>query len=140
MTARVLRFILGGSLAFMAVNAVGGGCYGLAGAKGVPVEWLVGSPFADYSVPSLILLIVVGGSSLAAAITIFAVSGFAARTLGDSDRRVRRRRAGARRIRMNEAQSNARARPRTASSHHFTASCPSRRATRDHAPLVGVPS
>ena len=71
-SGRALRFILGGSLALMAVNAVGGGCYGLAGAKGVPVEWLVGSPFADYFVPSLILLIVVGGSSLAAAIAVFA--------------------------------------------------------------------
>ncbi len=50
----------------MAANAVGGGIYGLAGAKDVPTEWLEGSPFHTYTVPSLFLLVVIGGGMLAA--------------------------------------------------------------------------
>jgi hypothetical protein len=67
-----LRYTLGGLLIFGALNAFGGGYYGLSGAKGVPVEWLVGTPFKDYFIPSLILLVVVGGIFLAAAIAVFA--------------------------------------------------------------------
>ncbi len=69
---RAVRYSLGGLLAFGALNAVGGGYYGLTGAVGVPTEWLEGSPFADYFVPSLILLVVVGGSFIVAAIAVFA--------------------------------------------------------------------
>lgn len=64
-------------MAFGALNAFGGGCYGLLGAKGVPPEWLAGSPFKDYTVPSLILFLVVGGSSLAASIAVFRRSPWA---------------------------------------------------------------
>jgi hypothetical protein len=67
-----VRYSLGGLLAFGALNAFGGGYYGLSGAKGVPTEWLKGSPFSDYFVPSLILFVVVGGALLMAAITVFA--------------------------------------------------------------------
>jgi len=67
-----VRYSLGGLLTFGALNALGGGYYGLTGAVGVPTEWLEGSPFADYFVPSLILLVVVGGSFIVAAITVFA--------------------------------------------------------------------
>ena len=59
-------------LAFGALNAFGGGYYGLSGAKGVPLEWLEGSPFDDYFIPGLVLFVVVGGSFLAAAIAVFA--------------------------------------------------------------------
>ena len=51
----------------IAVNALGGSTYGVAGAKGVPREWLEGSPFDSYVVPSLILLVVVAGGMTAAA-------------------------------------------------------------------------
>ena len=44
----------------------------MAGAEGVPREWLEGSPFEDYFLPSLVLFVVVGGSLLAAAIAVFA--------------------------------------------------------------------
>jgi len=54
------------------LNALGGGYYGLTGAVGVPTEWLEGSPFADYFVPCLILLVVVGNSFAVAAIAVFA--------------------------------------------------------------------
>jgi hypothetical protein len=67
-----VRYALGGLLAFGALNAFGGGYYGLSGARGVPVEWLQGSPFSDYTVPSLILFVIVGGSLLTAAIAVFA--------------------------------------------------------------------
>ena len=67
-----IRYSLGGLLAFGGLNAFGGGYYGLSGAQGVPTEWLKGSPFPDYFVPSLILLVVVGGSFLMAAIAVFA--------------------------------------------------------------------
>ena len=51
----------------VAGNAVGGAIYGLAGAKSVPREWLRGTPFHSYLVPSLILLVAVGGSTVLAA-------------------------------------------------------------------------
>jgi len=68
-----IRYVLGGLLAFGALNAFGGGYYGLSGAEGVPTEWLEGSPFSDYTVPSVILL-VVGGSFLVAAVAVFALT------------------------------------------------------------------
>jgi hypothetical protein len=67
-----IRYSLGSLLAFGALNAIGGGYYGLSGAAGVPTAWLEGSPFSDYFIPSLILLVVVGGSFLTAAILVFA--------------------------------------------------------------------
>jgi hypothetical protein len=67
-----LRYVLGGLLAFGALNAFGGGYYGMAGAEDVPKEWLEGSPFDDYFIPGLVLFVVVGGSFLAAAIAVFA--------------------------------------------------------------------
>jgi hypothetical protein len=67
-----LRYLLGGLLAFGALNAFGGGYYGMSGAEDVPKEWLEGSPFDDYFIPSLILFVVVGGGFLAAAIAVFA--------------------------------------------------------------------
>jgi uncharacterized BrkB/YihY/UPF0761 family membrane protein len=66
------RYLLGGLLAFGALNAFAGGYYGMSGAKGVPTEWLEGSPFDDYFVPGLALFAVVGGSFLVAAIAVFA--------------------------------------------------------------------
>ena len=62
--------VLIGLHAVVALNAVGGGIYGLTGAPGVPVAWLQRTPFASYLVPSLILLVVVGGSQAAAGLSI----------------------------------------------------------------------
>lgn len=69
---RFIRYALGGLLAFGALNAFAGGYYGLSGAKGVPLEWLEGSPFTSYFIPSLILFVALGGSFLLAAIAVFA--------------------------------------------------------------------
>ena len=75
--ASFVRRALGILLAFGAINAFAGGYYGLTGARGVPVEWLDGSPFSSYFIPSLILLIVVGGSFVTAAVAVFARSRIA---------------------------------------------------------------
>ncbi len=74
-----IRAILGTLLAFGALNAFGGGYYGLAGAKGVPTQWLAGSPFTSYFIPSLILFVIVGGSLLAASVAVFAAWRWASR-------------------------------------------------------------
>jgi hypothetical protein len=63
--------MLGVLVGFGAVNAFGGAYYGVAGAEGVPREWLEGSPFSDYTIPSIVLGAVVGGSFLLAAIAVF---------------------------------------------------------------------
>lgn len=70
-TERITRYTLGGLLLLLAVNAFGGGLYGMAGAQDIPVEWLKGSPFKTYFMPSLILFLFVGGSALTAAILVF---------------------------------------------------------------------
>lgn len=66
-----MRRLLGTFLAFGALNAFAGGWFGLSGAPGVPTEWLDGSPFGTYFVPSLVLFFVVGGTLLLAAISVF---------------------------------------------------------------------
>jgi len=62
--------ILGILLIFVALNAFAGGYYGLSGAKGIPLEWLAKSPFQDYFIPSFILVVFVGGSSLFAGLAV----------------------------------------------------------------------
>ncbi len=74
---RVIRNVLGVVLIVLSLNAFGGGCYGMAGAEGIPLEWLQGSPFQSYFLPSLILFVVVGGSFLFAAIAVFRRTRFA---------------------------------------------------------------
>ena len=69
---RTIPYVLGFLLAFGALNAFAGGYYGMAGADGVPRDWLTGSPFRDYRVPGLILFVVVGGAFLFAAMTVLA--------------------------------------------------------------------
>lgn len=67
----VTRIMLGTILGFTALNAIGGGIYGLLGAQHLPREWLTGTPFSSYLLPSLILLFAVGGSSALAAVAVF---------------------------------------------------------------------
>ncbi len=67
----VIRMILGVILSLLALNALGGGYYGMAGAENVPLEWLEGSPFKSYFIPSLILFLVIGGSAIMASIMVF---------------------------------------------------------------------
>ncbi len=59
--------------AFIAVGAIAGGTALLRGAfaQYVSVDWLAGTPFSDYTFPGLVLVLVVGGTSLFAATTVF---------------------------------------------------------------------
>lgn len=47
--------------------AVGGGVYAMSGAPGWSREWLENTPFRSYVVPGVLVLVLVGGSMLAAA-------------------------------------------------------------------------
>jgi len=70
-TNNVTRYTLGILLLLIALNAFGGGYYGIAGARNIPVEWLQSSPFRNYFIPSMVLFVVVGGLSLVSAILVF---------------------------------------------------------------------
>ena len=61
----------------LGLQGVGGGWYGLGGAQGVEPAWLAGSPFPDYTIPSLFLLLVIGGGSFATAFAWWRRSRFA---------------------------------------------------------------
>ena len=54
------------------VAAVAGGVYLLAGARGLSRDWLRGTPFRTFFWPGLVLLVLVGGSLLAAAALLIA--------------------------------------------------------------------
>ncbi len=56
---------------FVALGAVAGGIGLLTGAIPVPLHALQGSPFVDYAVPALALMVLVGGGMFFAAATIF---------------------------------------------------------------------
>ncbi len=68
-----LRIIIGVLTGFIALTAIGGGIALLSGAEAerFPLAWLRGTLFPDYTIPALLLTIVVGGSSLLACIVIF---------------------------------------------------------------------
>ena len=57
---------------FIALTAIGGGITLLVGleANRFPLDWLRGTPFPDYTIPALLLAVVVGGSALAACILV----------------------------------------------------------------------
>jgi len=65
-TASPSRWALGAIEAVIAFSAAGGAAYGLSGAPGVKTSWLDGSPFSSYVVPSIVLLVAVGGSAVLA--------------------------------------------------------------------------
>jgi hypothetical protein len=82
--ARSLGIVLGVLQVLIGLGAVGGGI-GLvsdpSGANlGFSVEWLSVSPFADYLVPGLILLVVNGLGNLAGGVLSFAGKRFAGET------------------------------------------------------------
>jgi hypothetical protein len=55
------------------LSAIGGGIAILSGAfdRWLPPAWLAGTPFTNYTIPGLVLLIVIGGGMLLAALTVF---------------------------------------------------------------------
>ena len=73
----MIRIILIVLEILIGVGALGGGTYAVMGARGVPREWLNGSPFKSYLVPGLFLVVVVGASMLTAAGLLLAHHGAA---------------------------------------------------------------
>ncbi len=65
---RITIFVL---VVFGALTTLAGGIGLLTGAIATPLEWLEGSSFVNYIIPGLALAIIVGGSMLLAAATIF---------------------------------------------------------------------
>lgn len=76
-----IRYWLFSLLIVLALNAFGGGYYGLTGAKDIPVQWLEGSPFRSYFIPSLFLFVCIGGGSLYSAIMVIKKSRWACQTV-----------------------------------------------------------
>ncbi|MFN8248073.1 MAG: hypothetical protein U0T68_03875 [Ferruginibacter sp.] len=74
---KYLRYTLGSVLLFVAINAFGGGLYGMHGAEDVPESWLDGTVFHSYFIPGLILFTIVGGSCLLTSIMVFRKHRFA---------------------------------------------------------------
>lgn len=68
---RIIRLLLGAILLLVALSAFGCGYYGIAGEKNIPLEWLEGSPFSSYLIPSLFLFIFIGGFALFSAVLSF---------------------------------------------------------------------
>lgn len=65
------RLTLGILLLIIGLNAIGGAWYALSGAPEIPLEWLNNSPFDDYFIPGLFLLLVIGGLSFISAFYVF---------------------------------------------------------------------
>ncbi len=64
MTLRNVLIVLEIAIGFA---ALAGGVYALLGAPGVSRAWLAGSPFASFRLPGVVLVVIVGGTSLTAA-------------------------------------------------------------------------
>ena len=62
---------------FLALSAIGGGIALVVGFNTPPVADLAGSPFSDYTIPGLALLVVVGGSAVLTAILLIRRHRFA---------------------------------------------------------------
>jgi hypothetical protein len=69
-TEKLLRYSLGSLLLFVALNAFGGGYYGMSGAEAIPLAWLEGSMLNSYFIPGLILFVCVGGPAFLAGIAV----------------------------------------------------------------------
>ncbi len=73
MKHKAIRIVLVVIEAIIGLGAIGGGIAILTGSfdQWLPLAWLQSTPFSDYTIPGLILLIVIGGGMLLAAGTVF---------------------------------------------------------------------
>ena len=73
MQHKPIRITLAVIEAVVGLGAIGGGLAILTGAfdQWFPIDWLQGTPFSDYTIPGLVLLVVVGGGMLLGAATQF---------------------------------------------------------------------
>jgi len=78
MDYRTIQIVIGILTCFIALTAIGGGIALLVGLEDArfPLEWLRGTPFENYTIPALLLAIVVGGSALVACVTIIMGHGW----------------------------------------------------------------
>ncbi|MBL7718599.1 MAG: hypothetical protein JNL72_07175 [Flavipsychrobacter sp.] len=74
---KIKRYVLASVLGIVALNALGGGYYGMSGAKGIPLSWLDGSPFHSYFIPALVLFVGVGGSCAVSFVAVLRGASFA---------------------------------------------------------------
>ncbi len=85
---KFIAYFLGSLQAFIGLTAIAGGFRLVSNPKGIPdfpIEWLSNSPFTNYLIPGLVLLIFIGfGNVLAGTITFFRkkYSGSIAAVLG----------------------------------------------------------
>ncbi len=72
MKHKAVRILLLVIEAIIGLGAIGGGIAILTGVfdQWLPLAWLQGTPFIDYTIPGLVLLIVIGGGMVLAAATI----------------------------------------------------------------------
>ena len=68
---KTILYTLGILPLFVDLNALSGGYYGTVRAKKIPVEWLEGSPFSNFVIPSIILFLFAGGPAFVASIFVF---------------------------------------------------------------------
>ena len=74
MKHKVIRIALLVLETFIWTSALAGGIgvvQGVAFGQALPLAWLAGTPFSDFTIPGLMLVIVVGGTALLAAATVF---------------------------------------------------------------------
>lgn len=68
---KAVRITTGLISGFVALTAIGGGVVMLTGLDEFPPEWLETTPFSSYTIPALLLAVLVGGSALVAAVLLF---------------------------------------------------------------------
>jgi hypothetical protein len=67
MQRRARRYTLAGLNLFLALNAIYGAIWVV---PGLPREWLVGTPFADYTIPAVALGVIIGSGALVSAVLV----------------------------------------------------------------------
>jgi len=80
MKEKLVHLLIIGLTGFTGLTAIGGGIALLAGLEGgrFPIEWLAGTPFTAYTIPALLLILAVGGSSMLALVLNISRSKFGA--------------------------------------------------------------
>jgi hypothetical protein len=71
MQHKLVRITLAVLEGFGALTAIAGGIALMVGEIQFPLAWLQGTPFSDYTIPGLVLFLVVGGGMLLAVATVF---------------------------------------------------------------------
>ena len=81
---RSVRGVVAVTELVVGAGAIFGGYSLLSDAEGLGAKqsWLAGTPFPDYTIPGLVLLVVIGGGMLSAAIVTIFAEWFAARAAG----------------------------------------------------------